>query len=78
MCISLQEFFENPAFRADGLKIYPTLVIRGTGKQATGRKGGSLVPRPGYEARKGVPDPHLKYGITDFLDLKQRGDRDVR
>lgn len=29
--LSLQEFFENPAFRADGLKIYPTLVIRGTG-----------------------------------------------
>ncbi len=27
----LQEFFENPAFRADGLKLYPTLVIRGTG-----------------------------------------------
>lgn len=26
-----QEFFENPMFRADGLKIYPTLVIRGTG-----------------------------------------------
>lgn len=26
-----QEFFENPKFRADGLKIYPTLVIRGTG-----------------------------------------------
>lgn len=25
------EFFANPAFRADGLKIYPTLVIRGTG-----------------------------------------------
>ncbi|ERL93623.1 elongator complex protein 3 [Dendroctonus ponderosae] len=25
------EFFENPSFRADGLKIYPTLVIRGTG-----------------------------------------------
>ncbi|XP_037085730.1 elongator complex protein 3 [Pollicipes pollicipes] len=25
------EFFENPQFRADGLKIYPTLVIRGTG-----------------------------------------------
>lgn len=23
------EFFENPAFRPDGLKIYPTLVIRG-------------------------------------------------
>lgn len=26
-----EEFFENPDFRADGLKIYPTLVIRGTG-----------------------------------------------
>ncbi|RMZ97400.1 putative elongator complex 3 [Brachionus plicatilis] len=25
------EFFENPAFRSDGLKLYPTLVIRGTG-----------------------------------------------
>lgn len=24
-------FFENPDFRSDGLKIYPTLVIRGTG-----------------------------------------------
>lgn len=28
---SFREFFENPSFRADGLKIYPTLVIRGTG-----------------------------------------------
>ncbi|KAL3317759.1 Elongator subunit [Cichlidogyrus casuarinus] len=25
------EYFENPQFRSDGLKIYPTLVIRGTG-----------------------------------------------
>lgn len=26
-----KEYFENPDFRTDGLKIYPTLVIRGTG-----------------------------------------------
>lgn len=26
-----EEYFENPDFRSDGLKIYPTLVIRGTG-----------------------------------------------
>eukprot|EP01006_Ploeotia_vitrea_P026762 TRINITY_DN59708_c0_g1_i1.p1 TRINITY_DN59708_c0_g1~~TRINITY_DN59708_c0_g1_i1.p1 ORF type:complete len:582 (-),score=27.01 TRINITY_DN59708_c0_g1_i1:112-1857(-) len=26
-----REFFENPKYRVDGLKIYPTLVIRGTG-----------------------------------------------
>ena len=26
-----REYFESPAFRSDGLKIYPTLVIRGTG-----------------------------------------------
>lgn len=28
---SFKEFFENPDFRTDGLKVYPTLVIRGTG-----------------------------------------------
>lgn len=28
---SFREYFENPAFRSDGLKLYPTLVIRGTG-----------------------------------------------
>ena len=33
------EFFENPAFRPDGLKIYPTLVIRGTGLYELWRTG---------------------------------------
>lgn len=28
---SFKEYFENPAFRTDGLKVYPTLVIWGTG-----------------------------------------------
>jgi elongator complex protein 3 len=32
-----QEFFENPAFRSDGLKLYPTLVIRGTGELTLSR-----------------------------------------
>jgi len=26
-----EEYFENPQFRSDGMKLYPTLVIRGTG-----------------------------------------------
>lgn len=36
---SFKEFFENPAFRSDGLKIYPTLVIRGTGLYELWKKG---------------------------------------
>lgn len=34
-----QEYFANPAFRTDGLKIYPTLVIRGTGLYELWRTG---------------------------------------
>ena len=34
-----KEFFENPSFRSDGLKLYPTLVIRGTGLYELWRTG---------------------------------------
>lgn len=34
-----KEFFENPLFRPDGLKLYPTLVIRGTGLYELWRTG---------------------------------------
>ncbi|KAJ3505760.1 hypothetical protein NMY22_g17468 [Coprinellus aureogranulatus] len=34
-----KEYFENPMFRSDGLKIYPTLVIRGTGLYELWRTG---------------------------------------
>ncbi|ODV64327.1 Elongator subunit ELP3 [Ascoidea rubescens DSM 1968] len=34
-----KEYFENPAFRTDGLKLYPTLVIRGTGLYELWKKG---------------------------------------
>jgi elongator complex protein 3 len=37
------EFFENPAFRADGLKLYPTLVIRGTGLYELWKTGKACV-----------------------------------
>lgn len=33
------EYFENPDFRTDGLKLYPTLVIRGTGLYELWRTG---------------------------------------
>ena len=36
---SFQEFFENPELRSDGLKIYPTLVIRGTQLYDMWKKG---------------------------------------
>ena len=36
---SFKEYFENSAFRTDGLKIYPTLVIRGTQLYEMWKKG---------------------------------------
>ncbi|KAM7273410.1 hypothetical protein ACFE04_028074 [Oxalis oulophora] len=44
---SFKEFFESPSFRTDGLKIYPTLVIRGTGLYElwkTGRYSNVALP----------------------------------
>ena len=38
-CDLILEYFENPAFRSDGLKLYPTLVIRGTGLYELWRTG---------------------------------------
>lgn len=34
-----KHYFENPNFRSDGLKIYPTLVIRGTGLYELWKEG---------------------------------------
>jgi elongator complex protein 3 len=36
---SFKEFFENPDFRPDGLKLYPTMVIRGTQLYEMWKKG---------------------------------------
>ena len=36
---TLRELFENSSFRPDGLKLYPTLVIRGTGLYELWKKG---------------------------------------
>ena len=36
---TLRELFENPSFRPDGLKLYPTRVIRGTGLYELWKKG---------------------------------------
>ena len=62
--ILFREVFENPDFRTDGLKLYPTLVIRGTGlyelwrtgqyrnyTRQTGGSRGALLPRPAVDAR---------------------------
>ena len=38
-----REYFENPSFRSDGLKLYPTLVIRGTGLYELWKTGRSVL-----------------------------------
>lgn len=44
---STKEFFENPDFRTDGLKLYPTLVIRGTGLYELWKSGKYRNYHPG-------------------------------
>lgn len=44
-----RELFENPAFRPDGMKLYPTLVIRGTGLYELWKKGQYRNYPPKYQ-----------------------------
>ncbi|WWD22484.1 hypothetical protein CI109_106977 [Kwoniella shandongensis] len=50
-----QEFFENPAFRSDGLKLYPTLVIRGTVPPWTRV----------YRVQRDIPMPLVSSGVEN-------------
>lgn len=53
---SFREFFESPAFRSDGLKIYPTLVIRGTGLYELWKTGRSGCGQDGQPKQCGQVD----------------------
>jgi len=55
---SFREFFENPAFRSDGLKVYPTLVIRGTGLYELWKQGLYRNYSPD-KVRPALPTPRL-------------------
>ena len=54
-----RELFENPAFRPDGLKLYPTLVIRGTGLYELWKTG----------AYRSLPPAALVDGVARMLAL---------
>jgi len=60
-----QEFFENPAFRPDGLKLYPTLVIRGTGLYELWKTG--IVAQPS------LVWSYLPFGIPLFATNARLG-----
>ncbi|CAF0949335.1 unnamed protein product [Brachionus calyciflorus] len=63
------EFFENPSFRSDGLKLYPTLVIRGTGLYELWKCGRykSYPPIPPwtrvYRVQRDIPMPLVSSGV---------------
>jgi elongator complex protein 3 len=54
-----REFFENPAFRADGLKIYPTLILANTGLYELWRAG----------KYRSMPPPELVDHVAELLSL---------
>ncbi|KVH98785.1 Acyl-CoA N-acyltransferase, partial [Cynara cardunculus var. scolymus] len=86
---SFKEFFESPSFRADGLKIYPTLVIRGT-EQLVDIVARILAMVPPwtrvYRVQRDIPMPLVTSGVEkgnlrelalarmDDLGLKCRDD----
>ncbi|KAM0719374.1 hypothetical protein Q7P37_005279 [Cladosporium fusiforme] len=61
-----QEYFENPGFRTDGLKIYPTLVIRGTGLYELWRTGRykNYTPNVLIDLRD-IPMPLVTSGVEN-------------
>jgi elongator complex protein 3 len=67
------EIFNNPAFRPDMLKIYPTLVVKGTGLYDTWRKGG-YEPLTTENAVKLIS--YLKTNIPPWARI-QRIQRDI-
>lgn len=58
------EFFENPAFRADGLKIYPTLVIRGTGLYELWKTGKNSKRNQRFGS--GLGNPRVRFYVVKF------------
>ena len=49
-----REYFENPQFRSDGLKIYPCLVIRGTGLYELWKTGALIILWRVYSALQAI------------------------
>ncbi|KAG0669631.1 Elongator subunit [Maudiozyma exigua] len=60
-----KEYFENPDFRTDGLKIYPTLVIRGTVDLVA--RIMALVPpwTRIYRVQRDIPMPLVTSGVDN-------------
>lgn len=68
----IQEYFENPAFRSDGLKIYPTLVIRGTGLYELWRTGRCVRIWPTLYAVLNCSNRYQNYTPNALIDIVAR------